>query len=91
MKTGVIILAQKSDESVVPVAEWYAKMLASRGRKNVHVAYHEGDPNIRDVLSAMNVHGENNTFVVLPLLVTEGNLSVWNMPKNMGMPDNCCS
>jgi sirohydrochlorin ferrochelatase len=91
MKTGVIVLAHRPDESVVPVAEWYARELEKRGHRNVHVAYHSGDPNIRDVLKEMNVHGENNTFVVLPLLVAEGNLSVWNMPKNMGMPDNSCS
>ncbi len=91
MKTGVIVLAHRPDESVVPVAEWYARELERRGHRNVHVAYHSGNPNIKDVLVEMNVHGENNTFVVLPLLVAEGNLSVWNMPKNMGMPDNSCS
>jgi sirohydrochlorin ferrochelatase len=91
MKTGVIVLAHRPDSSVVPVAEWYARRLSERGHKDVRVAYHSGEPNVRDVIAEMNVHGENNTFVILPLLVAEGDLSTWIMPKNIGMPDNSCS
>ena len=69
MKAGVIVLAHRPDESVAPVAEWYARELEKRVHRNVHVACHSGVPSIRDVLKEMNVHRENNTFVVLPLLV----------------------
>lgn len=91
MKKGVIVLAHRADGSSVPIAEWYAEGLRARGHADVHVAFHDGDPNIADVLKEMNVHGMNNTFIVLPLILSEGNLTVWEMPRRMGMPDNSCS
>ena len=91
MKKGVIVLAHRADGSSVPIAEWYAEGLRARGHADVHVAFHDGDPNIADILKEMNVHGMNNTFIILPLILSEGNLTVWEMPKRMGMPDNSCS
>ncbi len=91
MKTGVILLAHRPDDSIRPVAEWYAERLEEKGHKDVHLAYQIGDPNVKDVLKMMNVHGQNNTFVVIPLLLFEGDISVWRMPGQMDMPDNSCS
>ncbi len=90
MKTGVIVLAHRPVPETVRVAQWYADRLSERGRRNVRVAYHSGAPYSDDVLREMNAGGIN-TVVVLPLLVAEGNLSVWEMPKRIGMPDNSCS
>lgn len=91
MKTGVIVLVQNCNDYTRPVAEWYAQKLSERGHQDVNVAYHNGEPDILTVLRRMNVHGQQNVFIVLPLLVSEGNLSIWDMPKRMGMPDNSCS
>jgi len=91
MNTGVIVLAHRKAPEVEPVAGWYADRLRERGRRNVRVAYHEGSPSVEEVLRDIRVPGTNNTVVVLPLLLSEGDISTWLMPKGMGMPDNCCS
>jgi len=91
MNTGVILLVHRHGEEVDPVAGWYLERLEEKGHRNVRLAYHEGSPSMEDVLRDIRVPGVNNTVVVLPLLVSEGNLSVWRMPKGMGMPDNSCS
>jgi len=91
MKTGVILYSHLSNESARSVAEWYATGLRERGHKDVRVAYHKGNPGIEETLRGMNVHGMNNTFVVIPLLLSEGDLSTWVLPKKMAMPDNSCS
>lgn len=91
MNTGVILLVHRHGEEVDPVARWYLERLKERGHRNVRLAYHEGSPSMEEVLREIRVPGVNNTMVVLPLLVSEGDLSVWRMPKNMGMPDNSCS
>lgn len=90
MISGVIVLAHRPVPETVRVAEWYAERLRERGRKNVRIAYHGGEPYSDDVLREMNSEGIN-TVVILPLLVAEGDLSVWSMPKRIGMPDNSCS
>lgn len=90
MKTGVMLLCHRPSPECVRVAQWYADRLIERGRKNVRIAYHCGEPSSDRVLREMNSEGIN-TVVILPLLVAEGDLSVWNMPKKIGMPDNSCS
>lgn len=91
MNTGVIVLAHRRAPETEPVAEWYAERLRERGRKNVKVAYHDGSPGVEEVLREIRVPGVNNTMVVLPLLISEGDLSTWVLPKGIGMPDNSCS
>ena len=91
MNTGVIVLAHRRAPETEPVAERYAEGLRERGHKNVRVAYHEGSPSVEEVLREIRVPGVNNTMIVLPLLISEGDLSTWVMPKGIGMPDNSCS
>ena len=91
MKTGVILYSHLCDESSRSMTEWYAERLREKGHKDVRTAYHKGSPSIEETLKNMNVHGMNNTFVVIPMLLSEGDLSTWVLPKEMGMPDNSCS
>lgn len=90
MIPGTIILANERNEYTEGIVEWYAEQLRQRGRKNVRVAYHNSDPYSDAILREMNSEGVN-TIVVLPLLTSEGKMSVWKMPKQIGMPDNSCS
>ena len=92
MKTGIIVLGMHSDiPSEVAVAERCASFLVSKGRKNVRVAFHRGSPSSADVIERMFTEEGVDTFCILPLTVAEGNQTVWNMPKRMGLPDNAGS
>lgn len=89
MKAGTIVLAQHSrNPGEVRFAERCADYLRSRGRKNVRVAFHSGTPGSNEVLEEMFVKDGVDTFCILPLAIAEGNQTVWNMPKGMGLPDN---
>ncbi len=91
MKTGVMVLAQhSSSEGERAVAERCADYLRANGRKDVHIAYHYGTPSSDDVMESMN-RGGVDTFVILPLAISEGKMTVWTMPKKIGLPDNCGS
>lgn len=91
MKTGVMVLAQhSSSEGERAVAERCADYLRANGRNDVHVAYHYGTPSSDDVMESMNRDGVD-TFVILPLAISEGKMTVWTMPKKLGLPDNCGS
>ena len=91
MKTGVIIYSHRADPLSRDLAEYYAEELRIRGHKDVNTAYHGGEPGIKNVMEKMNVRGMNNTFVVIPMVISEGDLSTWILPKEMDMPDNSCS
>ena len=91
MKTGVILFAYKSDDGTRSVVEWYAERLREKGHIDVNTAFFSGEPGIVETLKKMNVHGMNNTFVVIPMVLSEGDLTVHRMPEQMGMPDNSCS
>ena len=70
------------------VAERCSDYLSGRGRKNVHVAYHKGSPGSRDVMESM-FHDEGiDTFCILPLCIAEGQLTIWNMPASLHLPNN---
>lgn len=62
--------------------------LAEHGHRNVHPAFHIGEPRSDAVLERMFLEEGIDTFCILPLTVAEGNLTVWNMPKRIGLPDN---
>ena len=90
MKTGVMVLGMHSAiPAEVSFAERCAEYLRSRGRKNVRVAFHDRDS--REVLEGMFVREGVDTFCILPITVAEGNQTVWNMPKRIGLPDNAGS
>ena len=92
MKTGVIVLAMHSHiPAEVSFAERCADHLRSEGRKNVCVAYHFGEPDSCQTLESMFTDEGIDTFCILPLTVAEGNQTVWNMPKKLGLPDNAGS
>ncbi|MBE6523221.1 MAG: hypothetical protein E7Z62_08910 [Thermoplasmata archaeon] len=91
MRSGIIVLAQHaSSEGERSVAERCADYLRSNGRKNVHIGYHYGSPSSDTVMESMNRDGVD-TFVILPLSISEGKMTVWTMPKKLGLPDNCGS
>lgn len=91
MKSGIIVLAQHaSSEGERSVAERCADYLRSNGRKNVHIGYHYGSPSSDTVMESMNKDGVD-TFVILPLSISEGKMTVWTVPKKLGLPDNCGS
>ena len=88
MKTGVIVLGM---DSGLPdgkrIAEKCAGYLVSAGRKNVRTAYHRGEPSSDAVMLDM-FHQGVDTFAILPLTVSEGKLTVWEMPGKLRLPDN---
>ena len=90
MKTGVIILGNRSSKECLEVAERARDYLESNGRKNIRIAFHEGDPSSDAVMDEMNREGID-TFAILPLAISEGETTVWSMPKKLGLPDNCGS
>ncbi len=92
MKPGTIVLAQHSSiPAERELAERCAGFLRSRGRGNVSVAYHRGGPSSDEVIVRMFEEDGVDTFCILPLAAAEGNQTIWNMPKAMGLPDNAGS
>ncbi len=91
MKTGIIVLGQHADSAGEnAVAERCAEYLMGNRRKNVNIAFHHGEPSSDEVMERMNMDGID-TFVILPLSISEGRMTVWEMPKKLGLPDNCGS
>jgi hypothetical protein len=91
MNIGVMVLGFDSEiPSSRRVTEECAAKLRERGHSNVTSAYYRGRPSEMeavDLLTSLKA----DPIIVLPLVVSEGELSVHLMPKAMGMPDNCCS
>jgi len=69
------------------VAERARLFLESRGRRNVYVGCHTGTPDCYDVFLQMNGDGVD-TYCILPLVISEGDTSVWKMPAHLTLPDN---
>ncbi len=90
MKTGVIVLAQHHTPDEVRIAEECAGYIRSRGHPEVRTAYFRGSVPPFDVMAEMNAGG-TDTFCILPLVVSEGRMSVWDMPASLHLPDNCGS
>lgn len=91
MKTGIIVLGQHSSSAGEwEVVERCADILEKNGRSDVNIAFHYGTPSSDAVMEQMNAVGID-TFVILPMAISEGKMTVWQMPKKMGIPDNCGS
>ena len=89
MKTGIIVLGKNSastgEQKVVAEC---CRYLAEHGHRNVYPAFHIGEPRSDRVLKRMFLEEGIDTFCVLPMALAEGNLTIWNMPKRIGLPDN---
>ncbi len=90
MKTGVILLAQHRVPDESRIAGECADYIRSKGHPAVRVAYFRGSAPPFDVMQEMNSKGVD-TFCILPLVVSEGKMSVWDMPAALHLPDNCGS
>lgn len=91
MNIGVMVLGFDSEiPSSRQVAEECAAKLRKRGHSNVVAAYYRGHPSEQEAVDQL-ASMKADPIIVLPLVVSEGELSVHLMPKAMGMPDNCCS
>jgi len=89
MKTGIIVLGNSgSDDSERDVLMRCCDYLRTRSHKRVHPAFHHGEPRSDAVMERMFINEEIDTFCVLPLAVAEGNMTIWLMPKQIGLPDN---
>ena len=83
MITGVMVLGFDSE---IPecrrVTEECVRRLAERGHSNVVRAFYRGHPSETEALDELTaLHAD--PIVVLPLVVSEGELSVHRMPKAM--------
>jgi len=88
MKTGIIVLGRDSDsEQCVSFTNDCAEYLRYEGRRNVYSAFYHGTPYAGDVMVTMHDQGVD-TFVILPLAISEGKHTVWLMPKSVNLPDN---
>ena len=89
MKTGIIVLGPDSGSpqghSIVPRICSY---LEGKGHRNVFPAFHIGEPRSDEVIKRMFEENGIDTFTILPVMISEGNLTIWNMPKKIGLPDN---
>jgi sirohydrochlorin ferrochelatase len=89
MKTGILVLGNSgSDDSERDVLTRCCEYLGSKGHKGVHPAFHYGEPRSDTVMERMFNDEGIDTFCVLPLAVAEGNMTIWLMPKQIGIPDN---
>jgi sirohydrochlorin ferrochelatase len=89
VKTGIIVLGHDSESpqgrSIVMKICSY---LESKGHRNVFPAFHIGEPRSNGVIRMMFEEHGVDTFSILPVMISEGNLTIWNMPKRIGLPDN---
>ena len=61
--------------------------LSSRGRKNVFSAFLYGEDPYEVMASKFNDEGID-TFSIVPLCISEGKQTVWDMPAAIHLPDN---
>jgi hypothetical protein len=91
MKGGTILLIRDSnDPSELSLAEKARSYLEDKGVLNIRIASHKGFPPIAEVMDSMFEEG-TDSFAIIPMLISEGRLSTWIMPKEAGIPDNCGS
>lgn len=89
MKTGIIVLGHDSGSpqgriNVMKICSY----LESKGHRGVFPAFHIGEPRSDEVIRRMFDENRIDTFSILPVMISEGNLTIWNMPKRIGLPDN---
>ena len=87
MKTGCMIygLHSRSLEER-HLAYEIADALTSRGRQNVFVSFLDDDP--YSVMVNKYEKEGIDTFVIIPLCISEGKQTVWDMPAAIHLPDN---
>ena len=61
--------------------------LSSKGRKNVFSAFLYGEDPFEVMASKFNDEGID-TFSIIPLCISEGQQSIWDMPAAIHLPDN---
>ncbi len=89
MKTGIIVLGRDScNESENRTVMRCCEYLREHGHRNVFPAFHFGGPRSDDVVREMFLRDGIDTFSILPLAAAEGNMTIWHMPKQIGLPDN---
>ena len=89
MKTGIIVLGKNSaNEREREAVEKCCRYLADHEHRNVRSAFHLGEPRSDKVLKKMFLEEGIDTFCILPMAIAEGNLTIWDMPKRLGLPDN---
>ena len=89
MKTGIIILGHDSGSPQGrSIVTRICSYLESEGHRNVFPAFHIGEPRSDVVIRKMFDENGIDTFSILPVMISEGNLTIWNMPKRIGLPDN---
>ena len=89
MKTGIIVLGHDSNSRQCRnIIDRTCEDLRKDGFRNVSPAFHFGEPRSDSVIRSMFTDHGIDTFCILPITVSEGNMTIWNMPKQLGLPDN---
>ncbi len=89
MKTGIIVLGHDSNSRQCrKIIDDICVDLRKDGFKNVFPAFHFGEPRSDSVIRSMFTDHGIDTFCILPIAFSEGNMTIWKMPQQLGLPDN---
>ena len=88
MKTGCMVMGlHKGSQEERGLADDVVAYLSSRGRKNVFSAFLYGEDPYKVMASKFSDEGID-TFAIVPLCISEGKQSIWEMPAALHLPDN---
>ena len=88
MRTGCMVMGlHKGSQEERGLADNVIAYLSSKGRKNVFSAFLYGEDPFEVMASKFNDEGID-TFFIVPLCISEGRQSVWDMPAAIHLPDN---
>jgi len=88
MKTGCMVMGlHKGSREERELADDVVAYLSSKGRKNVFPAFLYGEDPYEVMASKFNDEGID-TFSIIPLCISEGKQSIWDMPAAIHLPDN---
>lgn len=88
MKTGCMVMGlHKGSREERRLADDTVAYLSFMGRKNVFPAFLYGEDPFEVMASKFNDEGID-TFSILPLCISEGKQSIWDMPAALHLPDN---
>ena len=88
MKTGCMVMGlHKSSQEERGLADDVVAYLSSRGRKNVFSVFLNGEDPYEVMASKFSNEGID-TFAIVPLCISEGKQSIWDMPAALHLPDN---
>ena len=91
MRTGIVVLGRDSrSPGCRELCDRMVRGLRGLGYRSVQAGYHRGEPFVREVILSMYREGVDS-FAVIPMLASEGRLSTWIMPGEVGIPDCCGS